>query len=151
MEPRSVLAVAAHPSDLEYFAGAAVAGFTQRGATVSLVVCTDGSMGYGGEINLVAERRKETERAAETLGVGPAMLQDGIGTTFFLASRVDLGTFTDDLVWEAGLHWWQKTETTEFDILGQTTRTEARYRDLALTSGVNVGAAISCRARISTT
>jgi hypothetical protein len=33
------------------------------------------------------------------------MLDDGVGTTFFLASRVDLGTFTDRRTWDAGLHW----------------------------------------------
>lgn len=71
-----------------------------------------------------------------TLGLGPAMLQDGIGTTFFLAGRVDLGTFTDDLVWDAGLHWWRKTESATFDFFGTSSTTETRIRDLAVSSGV---------------
>jgi hypothetical protein len=73
---------------------------------------------------------------AATLSVGPAMLQDGIGTTFFLAGRVDLGSFHDRVVWDMGLHWWQKTETTSFSFFGETTATESRFRDLALTTGV---------------
>lgn len=76
------------------------------------------------------------EPNAVTLGVGPAMLQDGIGTTFFLAGRVDLGTFTDRLVWDAGLHWWQKSETQSFTFFGQTSETETSYRDFAVSSGV---------------
>lgn len=73
---------------------------------------------------------------AVTLEAGPAMLQDGIGTTFFLGGRFDLGTFTDRLVWDAGLHWWQKTESERITFFGETSETEARYRDIALTTGV---------------
>ena len=74
MEPRSVLAIGAHPSDVEFFAGAAIAAFARQGALVTLVVCTDGSRGFGGETDLVAERRKETERAAEALGAGEVVM-----------------------------------------------------------------------------
>lgn len=74
--------------------------------------------------------------SAVTVGVGPAMLHDGIGTTVFLAARMDLGRFTEHLLWEAGLHWWQKTEVSQLSFFGETSRIEARYRDLALTSGV---------------
>jgi opacity protein-like surface antigen len=73
---------------------------------------------------------------AVTFGVGPAMLQDGIGTTFFLSGRVDLGTFTDQLVWDAGLHWWQKTETTSYAFFGETSEIKTSFRDLAVSSGV---------------
>src|SRR5262245_56744541 len=74
--------------------------------------------------------------SALTIEAGPAMLDNDFGTTLFLASRVDLGTFMPRLVWDAGLHWWQKSETTSYTFFGQTTETEARYRDIALTSGV---------------
>jgi opacity protein-like surface antigen len=73
---------------------------------------------------------------AVTLSVGPAMLEGDVGTTFFLAGRVDLGTFTDRLVWDAGLHWWRKSETTSYTFFGQTSEFETSYRDLAFASGV---------------
>ena len=74
--------------------------------------------------------------SALTIEAGPAMLDNNVGTTLFLASRVDLGTFTPRLVWDAGLHWWQKSESTSFTFFGTTSETEVRYRDIALTSGV---------------
>jgi len=76
------------------------------------------------------------EPNAVTLGVGPAMLQNDIGTTFYLAGRVDLGTFHDRVVWDAGLHWWQKSETASFSFFGENSEIKTTFRDLALTTGV---------------
>ena len=73
---------------------------------------------------------------AVTLGVGPAMLQNGIGTTFFLAGQVDLGSFADRVVWDAGFHWWKKTETESFSFFGTDSEISTRHRDFVVTSGV---------------
>jgi hypothetical protein len=75
-----------------------------------------------------------------TVGAGPAKL-DGAGTTFFLSGRVDLATFTSDLVWDAGFHWWKKTDTATFagfDGFGLpiTSEIDTSYRDFAILSGV---------------
>lgn len=72
MTPDRVVAVGAHPDDVEFFAGATVAGLRARGAEVALVVCTDGARGgaEGGKA-LVARRRAEACRAAEVLDVPP--------------------------------------------------------------------------------
>jgi len=71
-----------------------------------------------------------------TVSAGPAVLDGDMGTTFFLAGRVDLATFTDKLVWDAGFHWWKKSETTSYSIFGQTVESETSLRDLAFSSGV---------------
>jgi LmbE family N-acetylglucosaminyl deacetylase len=66
--PQSVLAIGAHPSDVEYYAAAALAGFVQEGARVVLFVCSDGACGPGGGPELASERRREAERACAVLG-----------------------------------------------------------------------------------
>ncbi|HTF34919.1 MAG TPA: PIG-L family deacetylase [Myxococcota bacterium] len=63
-----VLAVGAHPDDVEFYAGATLAGLAREGADVRIVICTDGSRGGGGGAELAAQRRNEAERAAATLG-----------------------------------------------------------------------------------
>ncbi len=75
MTAARVLAVGAHPDDVEYYAGAAVATLAAGGADVRIVICTDGSRGGHGEEALAAQRRGEATRAAETLGAsGPVFL-----------------------------------------------------------------------------
>lgn len=75
MKPARVLAIGAHPDDVEYYAGAAVATLTGQGTEVRLVICTDGSRGGPGEEALAAQRRSEATRAAEELGApGPVFL-----------------------------------------------------------------------------
>lgn len=70
MTPPRVLAIGAHPDDIEFFAGATLAGFVAQGAAVGIVVCTDGGRGGAeGGAPLVARRRAEAERAALALGV----------------------------------------------------------------------------------
>lgn len=60
---RSVLAVGAHPDDIELGCGGALAAHRAAGDTVTMLVLTDGQNGPGSS----AERRREQERAAEVL------------------------------------------------------------------------------------
>ena len=61
---KKVLALAAHPDDIEIGCGGALAEYAKRGAEVQLFVATDGA--YGGDPE---ERRREQEKAAAVLGV----------------------------------------------------------------------------------
>jgi len=60
---RRVLAVAAHPDDLEYFCGGLLGRFARSGARVDAVLATGGER--GGE---TSRRRAEQEEAARLLG-----------------------------------------------------------------------------------
>ncbi|WP_419917861.1 PIG-L deacetylase family protein [Candidatus Poriferisocius sp.] len=70
--PERVLAIGAHPDDIELNAGATLAKWGAAGCEVSLLVCTDGSKGTWdpdaepGE--LVAVRRNEQRESARRLG-----------------------------------------------------------------------------------
>jgi len=67
--PQRVLAIGAHPDDVEYFAGATIAQLRDAGAQVALVVCSDGARG-GRDLNdPAALRRAEQGRAAAALGI----------------------------------------------------------------------------------
>ena len=68
MIPSRVLAVGAHPDDVEFYAGATLAGLARAGAEVRIVVCTDGSRGGEAGAVLVTQRRSEAEHAAAALG-----------------------------------------------------------------------------------
>jgi LmbE family N-acetylglucosaminyl deacetylase len=63
-----VLAVGAHPDDVEFYAGATLASLAQQGADVRIVICTDGARGGSGGAELAVQRRSEAERAAVALG-----------------------------------------------------------------------------------
>lgn len=71
--PASVLAIGAHADDVEFGAGATLAKWATGGAAVRLLVLTDGSKGTwepGASLpELVAERRREQEKAAAVLGI----------------------------------------------------------------------------------
>jgi LmbE family N-acetylglucosaminyl deacetylase len=71
-EPRRVLAVGAHPDDIEFGCGATLARWAASGSDVVLLVLTDGSKGtwdVDADIaELVGVRRVEQEAAARTLG-----------------------------------------------------------------------------------
>ena len=67
-----------------------------------------------------------------TIGLGPAFLDNDAGTTFYLGGRVDLATFAPGWGWDAGFHWWSKSE--DETVLGNTVETS--IRDFALKSGV---------------
>jgi LmbE family N-acetylglucosaminyl deacetylase len=72
--PGRALAVAAHPDDAEFGAGATLARWAAAGAEIAILVITDGSKGswdpQATPADLVATRRGEQEQAAEALGAG---------------------------------------------------------------------------------
>jgi len=72
--PRSALAVAAHPDDAEFGAGATLAKWAAAGTAVTILVLTDGSKGSWdpgmAAAELVAVRRAEQWAAAAVLGAG---------------------------------------------------------------------------------
>ena len=67
--PQRVLAIGAHPDDVEYFAAATVARLRDAGAQIALVVCSDGARGGRNLADPVAVRRDEQARAAAVLGI----------------------------------------------------------------------------------
>jgi LmbE family N-acetylglucosaminyl deacetylase len=71
--PRSVLAVAAHPDDIEFMAGGTLVSWIEQGTQVHYLLVTDGC-GGSRDPNQTAEalasrRRREQRAAAEILGV----------------------------------------------------------------------------------
>ena len=70
--PKVVLGVAAHPDDLDYYAGGAVAQLTAAGAKVYYLILTDGSKGLthttGATTDLPALRQDEQRAALRQLG-----------------------------------------------------------------------------------
>jgi len=67
--PRRVLAIGAHPDDVEFFAAATVAQLLDAAAQVALVVCSDGARGGRNLGDPAAVRRGEQARAAAALGI----------------------------------------------------------------------------------
>jgi LmbE family N-acetylglucosaminyl deacetylase len=70
---KRVMGVAAHPDDLEWYAGATIAKLANEGAEIIYVICTDGDKGsYDPDADprqLAAQRRREQEAAASSLGI----------------------------------------------------------------------------------
>ena len=70
--PRRVLAIGAHPDDIEFGCGATLAKWAAAGAHVTLCVCTDGAKGTwdeGADLGaLVLQREDEQRDAAVALG-----------------------------------------------------------------------------------
>ena len=70
--PERVLAIGAHPDDIEFGCGATLAKWAAAGAAVTLCVCTDGSKGtWDGAADLdalVADRDRRTTRRRDALG-----------------------------------------------------------------------------------
>ena len=70
--PRSVLAIGAHPDDIEFGCGATLAKWAAAGSEVHLLVLTDGAKGSWDPaadlVALVARRRREQRAAADVLG-----------------------------------------------------------------------------------
>ena len=89
--PKSALAIAAHPDDIEFECGATLAKWAAAGCIVHHLICTDGSKGTWDEnadtVALVGIREEEQREAARRLG--------GTGTVNFLGA-VD-GELTADL------------------------------------------------------
>lgn len=77
---RTILAVGAHPDDVEFTAGGALAQGIAEGWIAHLVVCTDGGKGsHDPEVNpaaLAAQRRKEQLAAAEAVGIAEVIFLD---------------------------------------------------------------------------
>ncbi|MBC8194828.1 MAG: PIG-L family deacetylase [Acidimicrobiia bacterium] len=81
--PSRVLAVGAHPDDIELFAGATLATWAAAGCEVHHLVCTDGSKGTwdpsADTTALVAARQEEQREAARTLGAtGQVVFLDNV-------------------------------------------------------------------------
>ncbi len=91
--PDRVLAIAAHPDDIEFECGATLAKWAAAGAVVNHLICTDGSKGTWDEnadtVALVDIRKDEQREAAKRLGA--------TGEVFFLGA-VD-GELTAELQW----------------------------------------------------
>ena len=70
--PASALAIAAHPDDVEFECGATLAKWSEAGATVHVLICTDGSKGtwdVNADTNALTVRRQtEQQEAARRLG-----------------------------------------------------------------------------------
>ena len=70
--PDVALAIGAHPDDIEFGCGATLAKWAAAGASVHLLVLTDGSKGTWDEADdldaLVARREHEARDAAHALG-----------------------------------------------------------------------------------
>ena len=73
----NVLAVGAHPDDLEYGCGGALIRHAQKGDRVYLLVATDGSMGGTPEV-----RRQEQLDAAKIIGADEVFFLDHPDTRF---------------------------------------------------------------------
>jgi LmbE family N-acetylglucosaminyl deacetylase len=67
-----VLAIGAHPDDIEFAAGATMAMLSSQGARLYFVVCTDGNRGSRQrsfeKAELVASRKQEQQQASTILG-----------------------------------------------------------------------------------
>lgn len=73
LTPKVVLGIAAHPDDLDYYAGGTMAAFARQGAEVYYLILTDGSKGSA-DRSITPEqlrdvRRGEQQEAAGILGV----------------------------------------------------------------------------------
>lgn len=73
-EPLRLLAVGAHPDDIEFGCGGILLNEEARGSEISLLVCSRGEAGTNGSPN---EREQEARRAAEMLGATIAFLELG--------------------------------------------------------------------------
>lgn len=73
MENKVILAVGAHPDDMDFGASGTIAKWANEGAKAYYVICTDGSRGSEDpkmtHKKLAQIRRKEQEEAAKILGV----------------------------------------------------------------------------------
>jgi LmbE family N-acetylglucosaminyl deacetylase len=80
LTPKVVLGVAAHPDDLDFYAGGAMAAFAKQGAAVYYLVLTDGGKGTGDRSmqpeTLRDLRRDEQHKAAKILGVKDVSFRD---------------------------------------------------------------------------
>ena len=70
---RVILAVGAHPDDMEFGASGTIAKWVEEGATAYYLICTDGSRGSSDpqmtHERLVKIRKQEQEEACKVLGI----------------------------------------------------------------------------------
>lgn len=80
--PARALAVGAHPDDIEFGAGATLAGWTEGGCRVTMVVVTDGSKGSWepdvDPVELASRRRLEQNAAAGEIGAEAVVFLDQV-------------------------------------------------------------------------
>jgi len=84
MKKKVVLAVGAHPDDIDFGAGGTIAKWIEQGAYVYYLVCTDGSRGSDDpqmtHDKLAGIRRKEQEQAGKILGIKKIFFLNHIDT-----------------------------------------------------------------------
>lgn len=72
-QPRRLMAVSAHPDDMEFGCGGTIAKWIQEGWEGALVICTDGRAGTADPDmdlkDLIATREREAKAAATVLGI----------------------------------------------------------------------------------
>lgn len=73
MKPYDVLAIGAHPDDIEVGCGGTLIELTERGKRCALAILTEGEMGTGGDRDI---RRREIDTAAHIMGADIAALFD---------------------------------------------------------------------------
>ena len=68
--PKSILAVGAHPDDIEILCAGTLVKYTQQGVKVSIAIATDGSAGHMiiPPKELAEIRRREAEKSAKMIG-----------------------------------------------------------------------------------
>ena len=80
LNPKVVLGVAAHPDDLDFYAGGTMAAFAKQGAAVYYFVLTDGGKGTQDRnvtpADLRDRRRQEQRRAATLVGAKDVFFGD---------------------------------------------------------------------------
>jgi LmbE family N-acetylglucosaminyl deacetylase len=80
LEPKIVLAIGAHPDDLEFGTSGSVAAWVKAGAEVHYLICTDGSKGSDdmtlSSAELIKLRRDEQRDAAKILGISSVTFLD---------------------------------------------------------------------------
>ncbi len=94
--PQSALAIGAHPDDIEFECGATLAKWAAAGATVHLLVCTDGRKGTwdvdADTDALITRRQAEQREAARRLGAsGEVRFLDQVDGELDMGSDSGLG------------------------------------------------------------
>ncbi len=76
----TILAISAHPDDIEFMAGGALLQFSEKGADVYYVITTNGCRGSldpdGNSQEIINTRKKEAKAAAEVLGIKKVFFLD---------------------------------------------------------------------------
>jgi len=84
MKDKVILAVGAHPDDMEFGASGTITKWVEEGATAYYLICTDGSRGSSDpkmtHKRLAGIRKKEQEEACKILGVKKVFFLDHIDT-----------------------------------------------------------------------